>query len=99
MLLEVTGQRLLQHRGLGAHGAAGHLRQHLGTTLTGDHRGEHLPAGHPEDVADHAGELDLGVLEQLLDPLLLPGPFPDQRAAVTGQVPQLPKRFGVHQAR
>jgi hypothetical protein len=53
VVLEVSGQRFGQHVGLGAHGPAGHPGEHLWVALTGDQRGEHLPAGDPEDVADH----------------------------------------------
>jgi hypothetical protein len=46
--------------------------------LPTDHRLEHLPARHPEDVACHRRQLDLGVFQELLHALLLPGPLPDQ---------------------
>jgi hypothetical protein len=71
----------------------------LGEALAGDQRGEHLASRDPEDVADHAGELDLGVLEQLLDPLHFAGPLTDQAAPVAGEVTQAADRLGVHQAR
>ena len=73
MIGEVAGERLFQHGDLLAHGAPGQLRQHLGVTLTGDQRGHHVPAGDPENVGDHHAQLDLGVLQQLLGPLLLRG--------------------------
>src|SRR6266567_854239 len=33
----------------------------------GDHRLDHAPAAHPRDVADHRGQLDVGLLQRLLD--------------------------------
>jgi hypothetical protein len=58
--------------------------------LPGDQGGQHVPARDPEDVGDHAGELHLGVFQQFLGALLLPGALLGQGAAVAGQVPQLP---------
>jgi hypothetical protein len=99
MVVEVAGQRLLQDRDLGPHAGACQLGERLGVALAGDERLEQLASRHPEEVADHAGELDLGVLEELLQPLLFPGPLPDQAAPVAGQVAQLADRLGMHQAR
>lgn len=69
---EVTDERLLQLADLAAHPAPGHLSQHLGVTLAGDHRLHHVPAGNPEDVGGDDRQLDQGVLQELLDPVLLP---------------------------
>ena len=95
---EVAGERLLQHRDLLAHGAPGQLRQHLGVTLTGHQRSQHVPPRSPEDVRNHHRQLGLRVLQQLLHPVLLRGPRRDQVGAVTGQVPQLAKRRRRHEA-
>ncbi len=62
-----------QVRDLGAHPGPGQLGQHLRVPLAGDQRGHHVPAGDPEDVAGHHRQLDLGVLQQLLHPVLLRG--------------------------
>jgi hypothetical protein len=99
MVLEMPGQRLDESVELAAHPAPGHLRQRPGIALTGDQRSQHLPAGDSQDVADHAGQLDLGIFQQLLQALLLPGLLPHQSAAVTGQIPQPPDLLRVHQAR
>ena len=88
VVTEVTGQGLAEPGELGAHRSTGHLRQHLDVTLAGDQRLQHLPSRDPEQVGDHRVQLDLGVLEHLLQPRLLPGPFPHQSAPVTGQVPE-----------
>jgi len=98
MVVEVPGQGLLELAELGAHARAGQLGEHLGVTLPTDHCLEHLPARHPEDVACHTRQLDLGVLQELLHPLLLPGPLADQGAPVPGQVTQPADRGWRHEA-
>ena len=45
------------------------------------------------------GQLDLGVLEELLHPVLLRGAHRDQVGPVAGQVPQQPDRRGRHETR
>ena len=87
---EVPGERLLQDTHLGAHLLAGQVRERVRVALPGDEGGQHVPARGPEDVGDHRGEFHLGVFQQFLGALLLPGAFLDQGAAVAGQVPQLP---------
>jgi hypothetical protein len=54
------------------------LGQHLGVTLAGDHGLDHLSAGDPEHVRDRGRQLDLGVFEDLLQPLGLAGLLADQ---------------------
>lgn len=85
---EVAGERLLQFGEFGAQTAAGVLGQYLGVALAGDQRGEHVPSGGAEDVGGHRGDLDLGVLQELLHALLLAGACGHQVGAVAGQVPQ-----------
>jgi hypothetical protein len=68
---EPPDERLLQSGDLDAHPGPGQLGEHLGVALPGDQRGQHVPPGDPKDVRDDHGELDLGVLEQLFDPVLL----------------------------
>jgi hypothetical protein len=94
MVVEVPRQGLFELAELGPHARTGQLGEHLGVTLSCDHRLEHVAARHPEDVACHRRQLDLGVLQELLHPLLVPGPFPDERAPVTGQVTQPADRAG-----
>ena len=98
MVAEVAGEGLLQLAELGAQAAAGQLRQRLGVPLARDQGGQHRPARDPEDVAGDHRQLDLGVLEQLLHPLLLRGAHPDQVRPVAGQVPQPPDLRGRHEA-
>ena len=98
MVGEVAGEGLLQLADLAAHPAPGQLRQHLGVALPGDQRGHHLPPGDPEQVAGHHRQLDLGVLEQLLGPLLLRGARLDQITAVAGDVAQPADLRRRHQA-
>ena len=55
------------------------------------------PDRRPRAGPDHRRQLDLGVFEELLHPLLFPGPLPDQRPPIPTQITQLTDRFGVHQ--
>jgi hypothetical protein len=87
---EVPDKRLFQHRDLGAHPGSGQLGERLGVAFPGQQRGQHLPPGDPEDVAGDHRQLDLGVLEQLLHPVLLRGARVHQVGPVAGQVAQLP---------
>ena len=99
MVGEVAGERLLQLADLGAHPPPSQLRQHLGVTLPGDQRGHHLPPGDPEDVTGHHRQLDLGVLKQLLGPLLLRGAGLDQITPIPGDVAQPPDLRRGHETR
>jgi hypothetical protein len=78
MVVAVAVERLLQQAELGAQALAGQLCQHLGVALPSHQRGQHGPAGDPEDVAGDHAQLDLGVLQQLLDPVLFRRADPDQ---------------------
>ena len=70
---EVPGERFLQVADLGAHPSLRQLREHLRVALPGDERLQHLPTRHPEHVGGDDRQFDLGVLQQLLRALLLPG--------------------------
>ena len=83
----------------GAGPAPGQLGQYLRAALPGDQRLDHRPAGDAVDVGEHRGDLDQGVLEQLLDPLLDPGAVLDQVEPGPGQIPHLAHRLGGHQRR
>jgi hypothetical protein len=98
MVAEAAGEGLYQPAALAAHAPLGQLGQHPGVTLAGDQRGQHRPARDPEDVAGHHRQFDLGVLQQLLHPLLLGGLGGDQVGAVAGQVPQPPDGRWRHKA-
>ena len=54
--------------------------------------GEDPAAGNPAQVADHTGQLDLGVFEQLLQPLHLPGAVPRNGGPGPGQIAEFPDR-------
>jgi hypothetical protein len=95
---EVPGERLLQDAQRGAHPALGRLGEHLRVALPGDQRLQHLPTRHPEHVADHGRQFDLGVFQQLLHTLVLASPLMDKGAPVAGEVPQLPLPRRRHQA-
>ena len=92
------GERFLQERDLGPHPGPGQLGQHLGVAFPGDQRGHHRPPGDAEDVRGHDRQLQAGVLQQLLHPVLLRGADPDQIDPVPGQVPQPADVAGRHEA-
>jgi hypothetical protein len=71
---DVASERLLQRGDLAAHHVPGQLGQRRGVTLPAGQRGQHLAARDPEDAGDGQAQLDLGVLQQLLHPLLVRGP-------------------------
>jgi hypothetical protein len=73
---------------LDAQPAPRELGQHPGVPLPGDQRLQHRPARDAEDVGGHRGQLDQGVLQQLLQPLLVPGALLGQVSAQPGVVPQ-----------
>jgi hypothetical protein len=95
---EAPSERLYQQAEFGAQPGTGQLRQDLGVALAGHQRGQHGPPRHPEDVGGDHRELDLGILQQLLHPLLFGGPRRDQIGSVAGHVPQLPDRRWWHEA-
>lgn len=66
VVVEVSGQRLAQLRELDPHPAVGEVGEHARVTLPGDHRVQHLAAGHAVQVTDHRIELDLRVFQDLL---------------------------------
>ena len=49
----------------------GKLGQSARIGFTGDQRLDHRPAAHPQDVGDHAVQLDVGILQRFLDPWLV----------------------------
>ncbi len=84
---EPTSQRLDQLWCLGAQPTLSQIGQHGGVALPVDQGLEHRPTGDPDDVGGHRGQLDAGVLEQLLQPLHLPRAFAGDRGPGAGQVP------------
>ena len=89
VLVEASGESLLEGGALGPHLAEGEVSQDLGITLASDQRCEHPPSRLAEDVGGHAGELDQSILEQLLDSLLVPGAVLDEVDPEPGVVAQL----------
>ena len=96
---EPAVQGLFQVGSAGAGPAFGQLGQCRGVALPGDQRLDHRPAGDPERVGEYRRDLDQGVLEQLLDPLLDPDTVDDQIEPGPGQVPHPAHRLGRHQRR
>jgi hypothetical protein len=91
VLSEAAGQRL------GQVGSA-HLQptseQHQGSRVGHPRHqcGEDPAAGNPAEVGDHTGQFDLGVLEELLQPLDLPGAVSRDGGPGTGQVAEFTDR-------
>ena len=97
VVVEPAGQRLHQGRVLDPQPALGQPGQPTRVTLPGDQRLDHGSAGDPEDVGRHDRQLDQGVLEQLLQPLLVPGPLDGQIDPQPGVVTQLADFFRRHE--
>ena len=76
VLAEPAGQRLGQRGDLRPQPPLGQIGQHGRVAFPGDQRLEHRPPRHAEDVGGDRGQLDPGVLEQLLQPLRPPGRVP-----------------------
>ena len=75
------------------------LEQALGIALAGDQRPEDgAPAG-AEQVGDHAGDLEVGVFQRLLDAQGVASHLANQLFAGARQVTQLLDRLGRHEAR
>jgi hypothetical protein len=92
MLTEPGRQRLPQLRQLRPQPGLGQIGQQLRVGHPGDQGVHHLPPRHTHHVGGYRGQLDPGVLEDLMQPVHLAGARSDQRLAIPGQVPQLPKR-------
>jgi len=58
---EEPSERLHQRTEFGAQPGTSQLREDLRVTLSGHQRGQHGPPRHPEDIAGHHREFDLGV--------------------------------------
>ncbi len=61
----------------------------LGIRLPGDERGQDRAPAGAQDVRDHAGELQVRVLERFLDPQGVAGDLPDQLFAGPGEVAEM----------
>jgi hypothetical protein len=81
---EAARQRLPQGGKLLGQPAAGELRQRLRIWLALQQCPEHQAAGGAEHVGGHRGELDVGVLEQLVEAVRLALALADERLAVAG---------------
>ena len=98
MLLDPPVERQGQIGALAAQLALGEIRHRLGRGLARDQRPEHRPAGHAEDVAGDARQLDVGGLQELQEPVAFGRLALHQLAAVAQQLAQLPQRLGRHEA-
>ena len=61
-------------RALALQGPERQGRSHLGSAFTRDKRREHTSARHPKEIGDHAAEFEIGILKELVDPVLALAP-------------------------
>lgn len=85
-----TGQRCLQGCLFSLQPALGHRGQQLGILDALDHRLQHLPPGDPEHVGHHRGRLDVGSLQDLLNPVWPRPPAPGSASCGSGPTPGAP---------
>ena len=98
MLLDPPVERQDQIGALAAQLPSGEIRHRLGRGLALDQRPEHRAAGHAEDVAGDARQLDVGGLQELQEPVAFGRLALHQLAAVAQQLAQLPQRRRRHEA-
>jgi len=60
---------------------------------------DHQAPGESEHVTENVAELDIGILENLLNPIVLASLFPDQLFASASQIPEFPDRSVRNKAR
>src|SRR6266511_2859988 len=92
-------QSLFEGGSLAAHPSPGEPGEGGRIGLALDERPEDRQAGHASDVGGDRGELDVGALEHLLDPVDLRRSVPDERGSVAGQLAQLAFGPGRDEAR
>lgn len=78
MLGNSSRQGLDQLATCGLEATTSQIRQTLGVGLPVNQSIKDGSPAHPEDVADHELELDIGVFEDLLDPMGVLGDFSGQ---------------------
>ena len=98
MLVDPPVERQDQIGALAAQLALGEIRHRLGRGLALDQRPEHSAAGHSKDIAGDAGQLDVGGLQKLQEPVAFGRLALHQLAAVAQQLAQFPQRPGRHEA-
>lgn len=85
--IEPTLHRLGQRGPLGTHGSLGPLREHLRVSLARDQRTKDGSPGDAHYVTDHAGELDIGGLQQPVNPVHFGEAVQRETPAVARQLP------------
>jgi len=99
VVIETAVERLQQRRPLGVELPAGQVGKDLWVPFAGDEGFDHRSGRHPQQVRRHRRQLDQGVLEQLLEALLVSGPLLDELGPQPGVVPQHPDLPGRNEAR
>ncbi|MGW2974750.1 hypothetical protein [Streptomyces mirabilis] len=93
VLAEAAGQRLAQLGKLAAHPALGEVGQDLRVVLAIDQGLERGAAGNVHEIGDDGGQLDAGVLQELLQSLHDLSSLMGQLGARSRKVPQLADRL------
>jgi hypothetical protein len=91
-------QRLPEERDLAAQAAPGEVGEDVGVAGAADQGVKDGPAGDPEDVGGHRGELEASILEHPIQALGLAAQLLDLDLAVTGEVAEVADRLGGHEA-
>jgi hypothetical protein len=95
---EPSRQGLLQLRLLALEEAFSQVTQLLGIGLPCRESSQHQLATRPQRITGHLAQLDVGALNQLLNPIGQGGLFPYQTLPVPGQSPQLANGAGRNEA-
>ena len=98
MLVKVAAEHLTELAPFFTQLAARQLGQNCGVGLATDQGGQNLAAGYPQNVADHRGQLDPGVLQHLLQAVGHAGVLISQTLAQARQIAQFANRLGWNEA-
>ena len=98
MLLHSPLERQDELGALATQLALGEIRHCLDRRLTLDQGPKHRPAGHAEDVAHYARQLDVGRFQELQQPVALGRLALGELPAVAQQLSHFPQRPGRHEA-
>ena len=93
-----AAQRLAEFRAGRLHARACQGRQGRSVRLARDERVQNPPPTRPHHIGQDAGELEVGILQHLLDPLHVLAQRADELFASPGQIPQLLHRGRRHEA-
>ena len=99
MLADAAAERLDQRSARALEPRAAQLGNLARVALAGNDRLEHANPAYPHRIGQHRGELDVGVLQDLVDPVLVANHFAHRLSPRSRQIAQLPDRSRRHEAR